>query len=54
MIDLDDTYPAYGFARHKGYGVAAHLAALRNSGPCPLRRRWFAPVREAVSNHERH
>ncbi len=41
-------YPEYGFAHHKGYGTAAHLAALRQHGPCPLHRRSFAPVREAL------
>lgn len=37
-------HPAYGFDRHKGYGTAAHLAALRAHGPCPLHRQSFAPV----------
>lgn len=37
-------YPQYGFDAHKGYGTAAHLAALRQHGPCPLHRRSFAPV----------
>ncbi|MDR9391090.1 MAG: ribonuclease HII [Trueperaceae bacterium] len=37
-------WPAYGFARHKGYGVAAHLEALRTHGPCEVHRRRFAPV----------
>jgi ribonuclease HII len=41
-------YPEYGFERHKGYGTAAHLAALRAHGPCPLHRRSFAPVRAAL------
>jgi len=45
MIDQDSIHPAYGFARHKGYGVAAHVAALRAHGPCTLHRRSFAPVR---------
>ncbi len=40
----DPAFPAYGFARHKGYGVGAHLAALARHGPCPLHRRRFAPV----------
>ncbi len=44
MVELDQTYPGYGFARHKGYGTAAHLAALRQFGPCPIHRRSFAPV----------
>ena len=37
-------YPQYGFAGHKGYGTAAHLAALRLHGACPQHRRSFAPV----------
>lgn len=44
MADLDRRYPAYGFARHKGYGTQAHLEALRQAGPCPEHRRSFAPV----------
>jgi ribonuclease HII len=48
MIAIDEEYPAYGFARHKGYGVAAHLRALTEHGPCPIHRQSFAPVR-AVS-----
>jgi ribonuclease HII len=47
MIDYDAMHPTYGFARHKGYGVAAHLAALRHYGPCAIHRRSFAPVRMA-------
>ncbi len=41
MIDLDRKYPEYGFARHKGYGTAAHREALRRHGPCPAHRRSF-------------
>lgn len=37
-------YPRYGFERHKGYGTADHMAALREHGPTPLHRRSFAPV----------
>ncbi|MBA4377247.1 MAG: ribonuclease HII [Gemmatimonas sp.] len=44
MIDLDVRHPGYGFAGHKGYGAASHLAALQRLGPCPLHRRTFAPV----------
>jgi len=39
-------YPQYGFAGHKGYCTAAHLAALRLHGACPQHRRSFAPVAE--------
>ena len=41
MQDLDARYPAYGFARHKGYGTAAPVAALRAHGPCPEHRKLF-------------
>ena len=42
QVDVD--YPQYGFAGHKGYGTAAHLAALQAHGACPLHRKTFAPV----------
>lgn len=45
MIALDEQFPEYGFARHKGYGTAEHLAALGRLGPCPEHRRSFAPLR---------
>ena len=45
--EWDAQYPQYGFAAHKGYGTAEHMAALREHGPCPLHRTSFAPVREA-------
>ena len=38
MDDMDTLYPQYGFARHKGYGTAAHYAALREYGPSPIHR----------------
>ena len=41
MIELDEKYPMYGFARNKGYGTAEHIAALRKYGPCPEHRRSF-------------
>ena len=44
MRAYDAVYPEYGFAGHKGYGAAKHLAALRAHGPCPIHRRSFAPV----------
>lgn len=45
---LDAQYPDYGFAQHKGYGTAQHLAALRRLGACPEHRRSFAPVTEVL------
>jgi ribonuclease HII len=44
MIEADQKYPEYGFARHKGYGTSDHLAALDRHGPCPLHRRSFSGV----------
>ncbi len=51
MESYDREYPVYGFARHKGYPVKQHLAALTEHGPCPIHRRSFAPVREAEALH---
>ncbi|MDQ2068331.1 ribonuclease HII [Natronospira bacteriovora] len=48
MVEADKRYPEYGFAGHKGYPTPAHLAALRNHGPCDLHRRSFAPVRAVL------
>ena len=45
---LHDAHPQYGFAGHKGYPTAEHLAALRAHGACVHHRRSFAPVREAL------
>ncbi|MGA0024546.1 MAG: ribonuclease HII [Burkholderiales bacterium] len=50
MLELHAAYPDFGFDRHKGYGTALHLAALRRLGPTPAHRRSFAPVREAENN----
>lgn len=44
MQALDQRYPGYGFAKHKGYGTREHLAALARLGPCPCHRRHFGPV----------
>jgi ribonuclease HII len=47
MLEWDRKYPHYGFAGHKGYATAAHLAALAEFGPCPIHRRSFAPLKPA-------
>jgi ribonuclease HII len=44
MTRLDQRYPGYGFAQHKGYGTPEHLAALKRHGPCEIHRRSFEPV----------
>ena len=41
MAEYDKLYPEYGFAKHKGYGTAAHIATVREHGPCPIHRRSF-------------
>lgn len=48
MCTLHQDYPAYGFARHMGYGTAIHLAALQAHGACPHHRRSFAPVKRVL------
>nr|VFJ51060.1 MAG: RNase HII [Candidatus Kentron sp. DK] len=51
MVVLDQLYPQYGFARHKGYPTRAHVAALQEHGPCPIHRLSFGPVRESAGGH---
>ncbi|MDH7500143.1 MAG: ribonuclease HII, partial [candidate division NC10 bacterium] len=46
MADYHCLFPAYDFKKHKGYGTADHLQALRDLGPCPIHRRTFRGVRE--------
>jgi ribonuclease HII len=48
MITHAETYPQYGWHSNKGYGAPDHLRALREHGPCPLHRKSFAPVAQAV------
>lgn len=46
--EIDAQYPEYGFAVHKGYGTARHLAALQVHGACAHHRKTFAPVRKVL------
>jgi ribonuclease HII len=48
MLAYDKQYPEYGFAKHKGYGTAEHVAAIRKYGPCPIHRRTFEPIRSIL------
>lgn len=41
MIQYDKIYPEYGFAKHKGYGTAEHISAIKKYGLCPIHRRSF-------------
>ena len=49
LIALEEQYPGYGFARHKGYPTVAHLQALRDLGVTPVHRRSFAPVKNLLA-----
>jgi len=46
MANYHETYPQYGFDRHKGYGTREHMDAIAEHGPCPIHRRSFARVKE--------
>ncbi len=48
MCELDAAHPGYGFSRHKGYPTPEHFDALGRLGACPVHRRSFAPVRQAL------
>jgi ribonuclease HII len=48
MMALESRYPAYGFARHKGYCTRAHVAAVSTHGPCDEHRHSFAPIRQPL------
>ena len=47
MLALHETYPQYGFDKHKGYPTREHVQALIEHGPCPQHRRSYAPVKRA-------
>ena len=50
MREYDKQYPQYGFARHKGYGTAVHIRALKEFGPCPIHRKTF--IRRILEERE--
>lgn len=50
MIEMEETFPAYGFARHKGYGTADHQTALMLQGPCQIHRFSFSPIKSLLIN----
>ncbi len=53
MARLHETYPAYGFASHKGYPTRAHVRALEAHGACAAHRKGYRPVREAIGRQRR-
>jgi ribonuclease HII len=50
LVDLDACFPAYQFARHKGYGTQIHQAALQSVGPCAAHRHSFKPIRALLTD----
>ncbi|HJV06154.1 MAG TPA: ribonuclease HII [Chromobacteriaceae bacterium] len=52
LIALDADYPAYGFARHKGYPTAEHLAAIEQYGVLPIHRKTFGPVKAWLARQQ--
>lgn len=52
MCSFEPVFPQYGFARHKGYGTAAHLEALQRHGPCPIHRKSFKRVPSPASQFD--
>jgi len=52
MKEMDNQFPGYQFARHKGYGTAIHASALEKLGPCPQHRMSFAPIRALANKPE--
>ena len=52
MQELDQIYPAYGFASHKGYATPQHLAAIEQHGACPIHRKTFSPFRPVETEQD--
>lgn len=48
MVEMDELYPGYGFASHKGYNAPIHVEALRTLGPCEIHRAGWSPVKLAL------
>ena len=49
MVEMDEAYPGYGFAEHKGYGVPVHIEALMRLGPCPEHRMSYRALQDRLS-----
>ena len=52
LVEMDAEFPGYGFAIHKGYGTAAHPAALKKLGVSPIHRRGYAPIRRLLDDQQ--
>ena len=53
MVEMEARYPGYGFAQHKGYGVAAHIAAIEKLGITPIHRKTFEPIASMLSQADK-
>ena len=53
MVEMEARYPGYGFAQHKGYGVAAHIAAIEKLGITPIHRKTFEPIASMLSQEDK-
>ena len=51
MVELDQIYPRYGFAQHKGYSTGEHMKAIEQYGPCPVHRKSFAFIQELCGEY---
>lgn len=51
MEEYDRQYPAYGFAKHAGYGTKMHMDALKELGPCPIHRKTFKPISDILKKN---
>lgn len=52
MLKIDDIFPEYGFAKHKGYGTKAHMKNLNIYKACPIHRKTFSPVKKNIPKME--
>lgn len=52
LIELDQKYPGYGFAKHKGYGTREHMEAIKKIGPCRIHRKSFSPIGEMIKKFQ--
>ncbi|MBT3363033.1 MAG: ribonuclease HII [Chloroflexi bacterium] len=53
MMGIDNIYSNYGFAKHKGYPTKAHMDSIDKFGVCPIHRRSFSPVKNAIERSDR-
>jgi ribonuclease HII len=52
MSELENQYPGYGLALHKGYGTKKHHAALKSLGPSQIHRKYYGPIRALIESRQ--